>query len=280
MLSRYGNRALDMVIEELSDVLADYYGRDDCYRYQKKALQPQLKNLINSLYKIGYSNINDIAKELRDHNSVLRAKIEHAILRPNHPFFDGYGMFKGIQRVLAPSLMNQFSKQKEINIWTPNCGRGEETYSVAIEMAYIVGHDFSWTLNIVGTDDDTERLEYAERGLYPRDAIAPEHLLKYETYFKNYTDGDLSIQNNIRKLIHFSYDSIFQHEPVKPYELVIFRGFLKYFTPNFQKRIIDELTRKIKPYGFLVLGVDESLLGLSGSFKVIEGLRAFYQKKL
>ncbi|MDO6384789.1 MULTISPECIES: protein-glutamate O-methyltransferase CheR [unclassified Uliginosibacterium] len=154
-------------------------------------------------------------------------------------------------------------KRKPVKVWSAACSSGEETWSLAMQLAEHFGLH-GWELT--GSDISTQVLEHAARGLYPLERLQnmPEHTLHrwcrkgLERYH-----GQFLIAPALRQRVRFQ-----QHNLLEPasalgeFDVVFLRNVLIYFDAPRRSRILAHVVARLQPGGYLYLGESETLTAL------------------
>lgn len=179
--------------------------------------------------------------------------------------------FQEMTKILQ-EYIEDHSEDLPITFWHPGCSSGEEILSMAICM-HLKG--LANACRFVGSDINEKVLERATRKL-----IRTRHLSDYEKAYQMATgeanlashfesiNGDESILNDhipvhskfyVKNLVDLSW-------PGKgPFDVVMCRNVMIYFTPLLQDRVFSFLISKLKVGGILALGHKESIVFCSES---------------
>lgn len=264
---------------EFKAALGAVYAKDVRFRINRVLEGETLETLQEVLAMAECREPAHIVRTLADPTSSIRIKVDNLLIGSQKRLFAGYGMFRGFHDVLLPKLVTQFSTRRTLLAWTPHCNTGEETYSVAIALVDGLKHSRR-QCSVVGTDFDQDNLRTAETARYDYSTIDSEPLGKYSPYLRINNGDTIFIDSAVKSHVTFSLETIFQHEPEEPYQLIFFRDMLPQCSVDYQKKVITRLYDLLCLHGVLVLGVRDSLMGLSKNFSPIEGARGFYQRIL
>lgn len=187
-------------------------------------------------------------------------------------FFRDPAQYKILQEEVLPELLR---KNLRINIWSAGCSNGAEAYSIAILLERLSPYRDH---RILATDIDRNILSQAAAGgPYKVTDIrnVPKNLV--EKYFTN-TNGDIYINNRIRKKITFKLHDLTRDPFEKNFDLIVCRNVIIYFAPETKKAIKRLFLDSLKVNGILFIGATETMLDTGDS--VFQRLSAcFYRKK-
>jgi len=160
-----------------------------------------------------------------------------------------------------------------LRVWSAGCSTGEEPYSIAVvlkrEIRDIDRHD----VRILATDIDTEVIAKGARGEYPANSI-DEVPKTYREFFEP-VDGDRNseqvvVGRDIRGLVAFRRLNLMEEWPFTGnFDAVFCRNVMIYFDGPTKTALVERLTQKLKPGGWLYIGHSESLVGTHPGLRLI-----------
>ncbi len=167
-----------------------------------------------------------------------------------------------------------------LNIWSAACSSGEEPYSIAIALANCAG---SWPWHIEATDISRRILAKAQAGIYKDDTVnrLPADIVR--SHFQRGfgpQEGNHRIKAALRERVTFRHLNLLEGElPTRDLFHVIFcRNVMIYFDRTTQEQLVERLSRKLVPGGYLFVGHSESLTHISHPLRMLRP--AIYQKPL
>jgi chemotaxis protein methyltransferase CheR len=186
-------------------------------------------------------------------------------------FFREAGHFRFMQEKWLPGLRAQAagSGERTLRIWSAGCSTGEEPYSIAMTLCEALGPAAaSWNIRILASDIDTEALEFAGTGIYPRERVESVPQRSLHRYFLRGTGtntGLVCVRPELQALIAFRRINLMTEPwPIHTrFDAIFCRNVLIYFDRQQQRRLIERLISFLKPTGLLFLGHSESLHGLN-----------------
>lgn len=164
-----------------------------------------------------------------------------------------------------------------LRIWSAACSTGEEPYSIAMQLSSHCRK--SW--EIFASDISTEALKKAKRAIYSdhrTDGIPNNYRKRYCLKGIDEYDGHIRIEPKLRAKVNFLNVNLMEALPeIGVFDVIFLRNVMIYFERDTQSRLIEKLTRFIKPGGYLFVGHSESLQGISANFRSIQP--AIYQRR-
>jgi len=120
---------------------------------------------------------------------------------------------------------------------------------------------------VLGTDISSRALRVAQLGVYPEERLEglPSGWLR--RYFLRGTGrqaGQYRVKPELRKMVEFTrFNLIEPRGESRLYPLIFCRNVMIYFDKPTQERVVQTLTARLEPDGFLFIGHAESLTGVS-----------------
>ena len=194
-------------------------------------------------------------------------------------FFRDLPVWTMFSKKILPRLEQNLNGNNTIRIWSSGCASGEEAYSIAI-MFHEYFENSDYKIKIIATDINADLLNIAKKGIYSSEEIKgldPEIKRKY---FKKLQSDKYQINKDIRNTISFHTGDIVTF-PVSYLDVIFCRNLLIYYGKDAQDLIFKKFHQVLKETRFLVLGIDESMLGhkVSKSFMPIFPRERIYQKR-
>ncbi|MGA2193505.1 MAG: CheR family methyltransferase, partial [Nitrospirota bacterium] len=93
-----------------------------------------------------------------------------------------------------------------------------------------------------------------------------------EKYFTEDSPGSFRINDEVRKLVTFSYLNLFDPYKLsflKEFDIIFCRNVIIYFDLASKKRLVNTFYGKLAAGGYLLLGHAESLLNITTAFKLV-----------
>lgn len=188
-------------------------------------------------------------------------------LTTNHThFFRESHHFDHVRDVAVKHWQERAAKtgDRKIRIWSAGCSSGEEPYSLAMTLADALGRSAGWDWKILATDIDTNVLDDARRGEYPKGAVRDVPKRLQSAYLKNSApDGSMvRVQESAKSHLVFNRLNLHGAWPMKgQFDLIFCRNVTIYFDGPTKNKLVKRFAENLKPDGWLYLGHSESVLG-------------------
>lgn len=182
-------------------------------------------------------------------------------------FFRDSRVFNIIEKKVIPDLLYKKNEtnSKNISVWSCGCSSGEEAYSVLILLSEILGGKLEkYNLKIYATDIDSESLAKAKEGVYEScqfKNLTLEKKALIEKYFYNMGNNRYWIREEWPKYMEFKYHDVISDAYLENIDLILCRNLFIYFDRELQNEVLNSFYKSLNKYGFLVLGIVESIMG-------------------
>lgn len=173
------------------------------------------------------------------------------------------------------ALIDLLGRNRNINIWSMGCSRGEEPYTLAILLSELGALSRA---KILASDFDDKVRAEAAKGYYSKCQLGkmPPEILN--TYFEQ-QNGGYQLKEKIRGAINFEkhnfLENIYQNLPQM--HLVLCRNVFIYFKLEAQEWILEKLSKIIAPDGYFIIGCSE-FIGKPEQHGLIKIKPSIYQK--
>lgn len=155
-------------------------------------------------------------------------------------------------------------KGRPLRVWSAAASSGEEVYSVAMVLADVLG-DTPW--EVLGSDISARMLERAREGLYDMgriEDIPPAYLRAYCLKGIGRQAGKLLVDSELRRRVRFSRININETLPdVGLFDVIFLRNVMIYFQPETKREVVERLSGRLRPGGWMLIGHSETLSGIT-----------------
>jgi chemotaxis protein methyltransferase CheR len=178
-------------------------------------------------------------------------------------FFRHPSQWRLFEHHLLPELLKSPST---IRLWSSACSTGEEAYTIAIIVSRLLPSAERGRVQILASDLNTASLARAEAGVYSRRAVRYVSQADMKQYFVAREDGSCLVREELKRLVNFRRLNLLDlgrsrgQEPAA-LDVIFCRNVLIYFDLAVGQRVIEGLTRALRPGGYLILGPSEHSQG-------------------
>ncbi|AHC15279.1 chemotaxis protein CheW [Salinispira pacifica] len=174
-------------------------------------------------------------------------------------------LFDALYTALPDDVDNQ------LHIWNPGCGKGYETYSLAVllKTKYPAAR-----LKIWASDKDLLSVSSAPNMIFDEKAVP-------DIYREHMVSGPngLSFNQEIKDAILFEYHDIAHAHAMPPIQLLVARDLLSYLSREDSSRLLNELDERMKAGGIVILGDHERIPSAYPWEEQADKELRFYRKK-
>jgi chemotaxis protein methyltransferase CheR len=173
-------------------------------------------------------------------------------------FFRENHHFEYMADTLLPELIRKKSAQSQprLRIWSAGCSSGKEPYSIAMVLKECIPDIERWNAKILATDLDSNILEVAKEGVYPK-----EHIQEISS---------IKVSNEAKELVTYRKLNLTEEWPMKgPFDIIFCRNVTIYFDRDTRVKLLDSFAEYLDDEGHLFVGHSESLFGLTQRFSTV-----------
>jgi two-component system CheB/CheR fusion protein len=194
-------------------------------------------------------------------------------------FFRDAEAFAALEKTIVPRLFEGKGASDTVRVWAPGCATGEEVYSIAIILReYVDALRIAPRVTIFATDIDEPALAVARAARYPEALMEGVSVERRQRFFTA-DSGSYVVVKAVRDLCVFSPHSILRDPPFSRMDLVSCRNLLIYLATAAQRQVIPIFHYALRPGGFLVLGMSESINQCSDLFTPLDKEHCLFQAR-
>ncbi|WP_338875710.1 CheR family methyltransferase [Spirosoma sp. SC4-14] len=231
--------------------------------------------------RISVRNLADLpayAAFLHEHPEETQALLKDLLISVTN-FFRDSQVFITLESMLKTGLLQDKKTDDSLRIWVAGCATGEEAYSLAMLCVELIpGMIEAPKIQIFATDIDEAAIATAREGLYTFNDIAdvsPERLRRFFTQ-----EGEsYRIGSEIREMVLFAHHNVLKDPPFSRLDLISCRNLLIYFNPTAQERVLETFHFALKPGGYLLLGLSETVDGANDLYVTVNREQHLYQSR-
>ncbi len=179
------------------------------------------------------------------------------------------GAFRALRTHLVPRAIERNAERRRLAVWSAGAATGEELYSIAMVLESHFPDLAEWDVLLYGSDVSDLALRRARLGEYSAGEVArgvPAPML--EQYFDAQPDGYV-VAERLRRRCFFERVDLAEPWPALPvFDIVFCRNVLFAMDDEVRTDVLARLRHRLAPGGYLVLGPDETALGLADGYEV------------
>jgi chemotaxis protein methyltransferase CheR len=226
----------------------------------------------------GLKSVEDVAGAVRaGSNKRLMAAVVEAMTTNESFFFRDIKPFEQFKTVVLPQLIARRAATRQIRIWSAACSTGQEPYTLAMLLTEAAAQLQGWRIEIVATDIAPGVLAKARAGLYSQfevqRGLPVQMLIKH---FSQKAEG-WEIASQLRAMVNFrEFNLLSDMRGFGQFDVVLCRNVLIYFDQPTKTDVLGRIRAQMRDDAILYLGGAETVLGVSESFRPVNGQRGLY----
>lgn len=268
------SRIPDELLSGFSEFVAARMG----LHFPKERLNDLARGLGSAAGEFGFDDEEACAKWLMS-SSLTREQIEilagHLTVGETY-FFREKKSFESLESEILPRLIDDRRKGgPHLRIWSAGCATGEEPYSIAILLSKLLPDLNSWNITVLATDINPRFLSKASKGVYREWSFRDTPGWVQGKYFKKKRGGYFEILPDIKAMVTFAYQNLAEDaypslvSNTNAMDIILCRNVLMYFTPDMQRKVIQNLYRCLVDRGWLIVSLGEISYDLFPQFKAV-----------
>lgn len=255
--------------------------RELVYRRSRICLDADKKEMVSA--RLGKRLRATNIKSITEYCNLLKSphagdELAHLIdaISTNHTFFFRENShFDFVRQRIVPEMQQrrQAERWPRFLAWSAACSSGEEAYSLAITLQETIAPGWDW--HIQCTDISHRILNRATQAIYSEEVVAklpPAIVKKYFQKGIGPQAGNYRVRPELRSHLSFHQLNLLESDsPLNELFHVIFcRNVMIYFDRPTQEDLVNRLTRRLVPGGYLLVGHAESLTGINHSLQAVQ----------
>lgn len=262
-------------VRQLAEVTDAELARYAKLVYQRTGIRipPQKKTLLSNRVRRrlretgiqGFTAYYDRLKRLRPSDPEWDAFLQEITTHETYLFRDER-QWEWFRKVYLPQLAAEArsgSRQRSLRIWSAACSTGDEAFTAACCIAACLPNHKDWKVRIVGTDIGTGAVAQAKAAVFGKRAMKLVPASHEKSYFNKAKDANVwQARPVLTGMVSFGQHNLLDPLRERPFDLVILKNVLIYFTPESKRRVMEIVRSVICPGGLLVSGPAEGISDL------------------
>jgi chemotaxis protein methyltransferase CheR len=225
----------------------------------------------------GFASIREMILAIASHREerLIWAAVE-AMANTETMFFRDRSPFEHFRSDILPVLA---ARGGLIRLCSLGCSTGQEAYSLAMLMEEERDRFPHAKADILACDLSERCLEKAQSGLYTQFEVQrglPSRLLI--KYFER-NEETWALSPRMRQQVRWRRVNLMNDlRALGQFDAVFCRNVLSSFDEPTRKRVLEQIALALPEEGFLILGLNETALGITEAFRPVSGRRGLYQR--
>jgi len=227
---------------------------------------------------VGATGVAEFLADLqRRPNPDNQRRVIDALTTNETSWFRDREPFAALTDVVLPDLVKSRSTARKVRLWSAASSSGQEAYSLAITLQENLPP--GWNFEIMGSDISTEMIKRAEKAEYSQVEVnrgLPASALVQ--YFER-AGAHWRITPALRRNVSFKLMNLTAPLPaLAPFDVIFLRNVLIYFDVATKKSVLRNVSRLLRPDGWLFLGAAETTIGIDDNYeRVATGRTSAYR---
>ncbi|QFY42372.1 SAM-dependent methyltransferase [Candidatus Methylospira mobilis] len=171
---------------------------------------------------------------------------------------------------LRDHILPEHRAGRAFRIWSAASSSGEESYSLAMVLADVLG-DGLW--EVLGSDISARVLEKARRGHYSLDrteGLPPRYLSRFCLKGVGSYEGTLLVDRSIRSRVQFLPVNLVEPLPkLGEFDVIFLRNVMIYFDLDTKRHVVAHLLPLLRSGGYFFISHSETLHGINDTLRIV-----------
>ena len=189
-------------------------------------------------------------------------------------FFREAHHFEYLAQQVVPLLLERYSKNRRLRIWSAGCSTGEEAYSIAIPLREAIPDIDKHDIRILASDLDTNVVQAGENGIYKEkriEGLSDERRRRWFHRGKGQQSDMVRVVPELRNMIAFKQLNLMKDWPMQGlFDVIFCRNVVIYFDKPTQRVLFERFDKIMHPQSHLFIGHSETLSNINDDFQLID----------
>ncbi len=172
----------------------------------------------------------------------------------------------------------------QVRLLSFGCAAGQEAYGMAMAFERVKDQFPGLNIEIIGVDYPSTALDRAKSGRYThfevQRGLPARDLIKFFDPVAEPNSSDWVVKDSLKSVVQFKDVHLLSSLGNLPkFHGVLFRGALPHYSGPAKLRVLRGLSSLVLPYGYLLLGSQESLKQINFGFDPVDDIRCLYRKR-
>jgi chemotaxis protein methyltransferase CheR len=208
---------------------------------------------------------------------LIQAVVE-ALAVTETAFFRDKTPFDQLKREVLPALASA-RRDRPVRVWCAGCATGQEAYSVALLAEQLRGEGAPVPFEILGTDLSDRCLEKAASGLYTQFEVQRGLPIRLLIDWFEQIDEMWRVTPRLRQMVSWRrFNLLDAPDPAQVWDVILCRNVLCDFDDDIRRVVLQRMAGVLAEDGRLLLGLSETVHGLTDAFRPVPGRRGLYTR--
>ncbi len=237
-------------------------------------LETQLAPLVR---REGFADLSEMIHTIQaKRDNALMWSVTEALTNNETCFFRDRAPFQQFREEILPELAARRG-ERAIRIWSAACSTGQEPYSLAMLIDDEMSKYPSLAIDLLGSDISERCLEKAQSGLYTQFEIQRGLPIRLLVRYFERNDEAWTLAPRIRQMVRWRRVNLLADlRGLGVFDVIFCRNVISGFDAQTARAVLEHLATALPDDGRLILGIDETLAGVTDAFTPLSGGRGVY----
>ena len=220
----------------------------------------------------GFTGVDEMLQAMRARRDEgLMWAVTEALIPGETHFFRDREPFTQFRDVLLPALARR-GGDRPARIWSAACSTGQEAYSLAMTLDEAAGELPGLKVEMLGSDLSERRLEKAQSGVYTQFEVQRGLPIRLLLRHFEKVDELWRIAPRLRERLRWRRVNLLADlRPLGQFDVIYCRNVVSALDPTLRGRVLEQMARALTDDGWLVLGEDETVRGVTDALRPASG---------
>jgi chemotaxis protein methyltransferase CheR len=225
----------------------------------------------------GFASLGDLVQAIRSRrDDKLMWSVTEALTSSETCFFRDGAPFDQFRDEILPELAQRRGEQP-IRIWSAACATGQEPYSLAMivdaERPKLPGA----RIELYGSDLSERCLEKAQSGLYTQFEVQRGLPIRLLVRHFEPMEEHWALSPRVRQMVRWRRINLLADlRALGTFDVIFCRNVISAFDEAVRRRVLEQLAQALPEDGRLILGFDETVVGVTEALRPVSGRRGVY----
>ena len=225
----------------------------------------------------GFASLSELVQAMRAHrDDKLMWQVTEALTSSETCFFRDRAPFDQFREEILPALAARRG-DRPIRVWSAACSTGQEPYSLAMIVDAEASKLPGVKIELFGSDLSEGRLEKAQAGLYSQFEVQRGLPIRLLVRYFERADELWALSPRLRQMVRWRRINLLADlRALGQFDVIFCRNVICDLDETVRGRVLEQLAAALPEDGRLVLGLDESVIGVTGALQPVPGRRGVY----
>jgi chemotaxis protein methyltransferase CheR len=225
----------------------------------------------------GFASLGDLVQAIRTRrDDKLMWSVTEVLTSSETCFFRDRAPFDHFRDEILPDLVQRRGEQP-IRIWSAACSTGQEPYSLAMIVDAERPNLPGARIELYGSDLSERCLEKAQSGLYTQFEVQRGLPIRLLVRHFEQMEEHWALSPRVRQMVRWRRINLLADlRALGTFDVIFCRNVISAFDEAVRRRVLEQLAQALPEDGQLILGLDETVGGVTEALRPVSGRRGVY----